>query len=106
MGSDAFQGIERWHQWQRLVELAHLVVMYRPGCTLPSLSVWARERLVERAADFNERAAGGLLFQKVTPQSISGTGLRAALARHEDVQVWLPPPVWDYIRQHHLYPGT
>jgi len=106
MGSDAFQGLETWHQWQRLSELAHLVVMYRPGCTLPYLSVWARERLVERPADLASVAAGRLLFQKVTPQHISGTGLRAALARREDVRTWLPPPVWDYIQRHHLYPGT
>jgi nicotinate-nucleotide adenylyltransferase len=105
MGSDAFQGLESWHDWQRLPELSHLVVMYRPGCTLPYLSVWARERLVERPTQLADSAAGRLLFQKVTPQHVSGTGLRTALARHESVQSWLPPPVWEYIRNHRIYPG-
>lgn len=105
LGSDAFQGLETWHEWQRLPDLAHLVVMYRPGCTLPYLSVWARSRLVEGPAQLADVAAGRLLFQKVTPQHISGTRLRAAIARHEPVQSWLPPPVWEYIRNHHVYPG-
>jgi nicotinate-nucleotide adenylyltransferase len=106
MGSDAFQSLESWHEWQRLPELANLVVMYRPGCTLPYLSMWARSLLVERPVQLAEVAAGRLLFQKVTPQHVSGTSLRAAMARHEPVQSWLPPAVWEYICNHHLYPGT
>jgi nicotinate-nucleotide adenylyltransferase len=105
MGSDAFQGLESWHEWRRLPELAHMVVMYRPGCTLPYLSVWARERLVERPAQLADTAAGRLLFQKVTPQPISGTSLRAAIGRGEPVQSSLPPSVWEYIRNHRVYPG-
>ena len=36
MGLDAFEGIETWHQWQRLPELAHFIVMTRPGWEFPA----------------------------------------------------------------------
>jgi nicotinate-nucleotide adenylyltransferase len=106
MGSDAFQGIESWREWRRLPELAHVVVMYRPGCTLPGLAPWARERLAETPAQLADSAAGRLLFQKVAPLDISGTRLRAAIARGESVDAWLPSTVRDYLRSHHVYPGT
>ena len=31
MGMDAFAGLESWHQWQRLFDYAHVVVITRPG---------------------------------------------------------------------------
>ncbi len=34
MGADAFADLTSWHQWKRLLELAHLVVATRPGTEL------------------------------------------------------------------------
>jgi nicotinate-nucleotide adenylyltransferase len=31
LGSDAFLSLPTWHDWQRLFDLAHIVVMQRPG---------------------------------------------------------------------------
>ena len=33
VGEDAFAGLERWKEWQRLLDYAHLVVLTRPGDT-------------------------------------------------------------------------
>lgn len=107
MGMDAFAGIESWHQWARLPALAHLVVMHRPGSPLPAraadLPEWARARVARSPRALAAQPAGSILFQPVTPQDISGTRIRAAIAAGEDVRAWLPPAVWQYIDTHNLY---
>jgi nicotinate-nucleotide adenylyltransferase len=105
MGSDAFNGLETWHAWQRLPELAHLIVMHRPGSVLLPLPAWAQKRRAERSTQLRDSAAGRIWLQLVTPQEISGTLLRAAIGRGEPTQEWLPPSVSEYIRDHKLYEG-
>ena len=103
MGTDAFGGIEGWRQWQRLPELAHIIILQRPGSTMTAPSAWARSRLCRDLRELAHTAAGRILFQPVTPQDISGTHLRAALARGEAVESWLPRPVLEFIRANGLY---
>jgi nicotinate-nucleotide adenylyltransferase len=105
MGADAFGGIESWHDWVSLPELAHLVVMHRPGWEVrpAQLPEWARLRLADTSADLARAPAGRLWFQPVTLQDISATRVRAAVAHHEPVTAWLPVPVADFIRTHHVY---
>jgi nicotinate-nucleotide adenylyltransferase len=39
----------------------------------------------------------------MAPIPISGTEIRARIARAEDVSAMVPGPVLEYIRRHHLY---
>jgi nicotinate-nucleotide adenylyltransferase len=106
MGLDAFEGIESWHQWQRLPELAHFIVMTRPGWELPAgekLPSWVRDRLVREKSKLTQTSAGMIYFQAVTPQDISATRIREALARGEPVEAWLPSDVLEYIRANRVY---
>lgn len=105
MGMDAFRGFETWNEWERIPDLAHLVVLHRPGWDVNAapLPEWARLRWTDSVADLARTPAGRLLFQPVTLQDISGTHLRAALARHEPVEALLPAPVLEYIRTYHIY---
>jgi len=104
MGMDAFLELETWHQWTRLPELAHLIVMQRPGWQMPeNLPAWAAPRVCRAPQALAAAEAGCIYFQPVTPQDISATRLRAAIARGESVAGQLPPAVWDYVRTHRLY---
>ena len=106
MGLDAFEGIETWHQWQRLPDLAHFIVMTRPGWELPAggkLPPWARDRVVRETSKLAEASAGKIYFQAVTPQDISATRIRESLAHHESVEAWLPSAVLEYIRANRVY---
>jgi len=104
IGVDAFRDIETWHQWARLPELAHLVVMQRPGWAFPDpLPAWAIPRLSRDARELTGQVAGRIYFQTTAPQDISATRLRAAIGRGESVEGQLPPAVWDYIRQNRIY---
>jgi nicotinate-nucleotide adenylyltransferase len=107
MGMDAFLGIEAWHQWQRLPELGHFVVMTRPGWIFPAnaakLPAWALARVTHERSDLASNAAGRIFFQPVTPQDISATRIRGAILRGEQVTGLLPPAVLDYIRDNRIY---
>ena len=106
LGLDAFEGIETWHQWQRLLELAHIIVMTRPGWSLPArdaLPPWAQARLARGPGDLTQASAGKIYFQTVAPQDISATHIRESIARGEAVDGLLPPAVLDYLRANRIY---
>lgn len=103
LGLDAFLGLSSWHRWQALFDLAHVVVMSRPGWQAGELPAWARPHQIKALADLRERPGGGLVFQALRPHSISSTEIRARLARGESVQGLLPEAVIDYIYSKHIY---
>ena len=86
VGADAFLGLPAWHRWRELFELAHVIVVARPGTALdltraPSLLPdWERRRTDDVGA-LAASAAGAIVVQPVTPHDISATSIRSALAR-------------------------
>lgn len=107
MGTDAFRGLTTWYQWERLFELAHIVVMERPGSPLSVLASglppWAQPRLC-RERERLARAAGGLIvLQPVQPQEVSASAIRAMIAAGRTPQGLLPDAVWNYIQVNRLY---
>jgi len=103
IGADQFRSFETWHRWQEIPALAHLVVLNRPGTLFGTLPTWARARACEDFRFLRESPAGQLAFLSVSPQDISATRIRAALARGESVQGLLPEAVLDYIRINQVY---
>ncbi len=106
MGSDAFAGLDSWQQWQRLPELAHLVVMARPGegipADCPAYRLWLQRGITEPSR-LRESAAGSILLQTLTQHPVSATMIRQALTDQEDEIKGLAPAVLDYINSEQLY---
>jgi nicotinate-nucleotide adenylyltransferase len=112
LGADAFRGLPTWHRWRDLFDLAHLVVVERPGVDLeaglpaPLLAV-LRERLVAGPEGLLTRPAGAILRQPIAPLDVSATEIREHIATRADAAEMnrglLPPAVLAYIDLHHLY---
>jgi nicotinate-nucleotide adenylyltransferase len=113
IGADAFAGLAQWRRWEQLFTLAHFLVVERPGTqfdleTLPAelRTQWQR-RLTTDAKRLARTLAGAILRVAVTPQPISASAIRAALARGDagrnDVRGLLPAPVLAYIDRNQLY---
>jgi nicotinate-nucleotide adenylyltransferase len=112
LGADAFRGLPSWHRWHEIFDLAHVVVVERPGVDLaadlaaPLLPVW-RERLVADPAALFARPAGAIYVQPIAPLAVSASSIRAALAQRDagggEWRRLLPPAVLAYIDLHHLY---
>jgi nicotinate-nucleotide adenylyltransferase len=103
IGADQFRSFETWHRWQEIPDLAHLVVLSRPGAPPGNLPAWAHSRLCDDFSALRAAPSGRLAFLSVSPQDISATQIRAALARGESVQGLLPEVVLDYIRTNQVY---
>lgn len=103
IGIDAFDKLDTWHQWQRLFNFAHVVVMTRPGYKHSPLCRFLEDRLVDQSKQLLEQSAGCLYFQNVTQLDISATAIRELLANGKDPRFLLPDSVIDYIKQHKLY---
>ena len=111
IGIDAFMHINHWHQWPRLFELAHFVVLNRPGFAVsqalsPALNEVWQGRLTRSASTLTSATHGSIFLHTVTPQTISATVIRntiAAGASDEALVSLLPMPVLAYIRAHQLY---
>ncbi len=106
LGMDAFGGLERWHQWQRLIELAHIVVTRRPGglsSSSEAVAGLAARRQVGEGSLLRRQPAGLIYFQNVTQLDISATEIRAILAKKGDVRFLMPEPVRQYIVENQFY---
>ena len=106
LGYDAFLGLPRWHQWQRLIELSHLVITHRPGWNHDDLDE-TLQNLMEQHEIAPERmarqAAGGLIFVPVTQLDISASGIREQIRAGQDIRYLLPDPVYEMIKEQQLY---
>lgn len=106
LGTDAFRELATWRRWRELTDLAHLVVMRRPGPDQPlppPLDAFAVPRLVDDPATLWRRPAGGILIQPITQLAISATRIRALLARGLSPRYLLPDAVLARIRDRGLY---
>ena len=113
VGADAFRGLPTWHRWRELFDLAHLVVVPRPGVAvdadLPNTlaAQWHARRRDDPGA-LRSSPAGTIFVQPVAPHAISSSQVRAALARggarSVEIAGLLPSAVLAYIQSHGLYP--
>ncbi|MDX1380250.1 MAG: nicotinate-nucleotide adenylyltransferase [Xanthomonadales bacterium] len=106
IGQDSANGLHRWHRWQALFELAHLVVMTRPGARHDYERELARElgaRTVDDRAPLLSEPAGRVLYLAITQLAISSTGIREMIAAGRSPRFLLPDPVLTYIEDRGLY---
>jgi nicotinate-nucleotide adenylyltransferase len=106
LGNDAFSIMNTWHGWGKIPELVHLIIINRPGITLPNLP-WMHDLLEKRNTDNIQNLSsqpGGYVFQHtIKPIAMSATKIRQQLNAGTDLSDQLTPEVISYIRQHHLY---
>lgn len=112
VGADALIGLPQWHRWHDLFELGHLVVAERPGMMLDSslpvalLPEW-NARLTSDPVLLRRTPFGAIYRQRITPQPISASAIRATIAEGHDgvaaVRGLLPDSVLAYIERNGLY---
>jgi len=95
LGMDAFCGLHTWHQWQRVLQLCHVVVTGRPGFDWPSepaLQVLEACRCTD-PGELKRLEAGRILLQSVTQLDISASEIRRQLQSGLDIRYLLPEAV-------------
>ena len=111
LGSDAFLQLHTWHQWTRLFELTHIVVMQRPGRPVgnamaqadDSLRQQYQNRLAPTPQLLHESASGHIVVLDMPQLDISATDIRRRAAQHKNLRYLLPDAVAHYIQINQLY---
>ncbi len=104
-GADAFAEIETWRRYPEVLDLAHFVVIARPGSPLESI-VSRLPALAGRMTRGAGPAVAGqtaiFLVHARTPD-VSSTEIRRRVASGEPLDGLVPPAVEAHIVQHRLY---
>ncbi len=104
-GADAFAEIATWSRYPAVLDLAHFVVVTRPGTPLETL----QGRLPDLAGRLRSPATidaatgtGVVLLEAATPD-VSSTAIRGRAAHGFSLAGLVPPRVEQYIRRQGLY---
>lgn len=107
MGWDAFANISSWHRYKELLDLAHLIIIARPGAkqelATPEQELLSQHRLLPQE-DLTASPAGRILRLQLPSQlEISATKIRRLLANGQSARYLLPCTVLNYLQEHQLY---
>jgi nicotinate-nucleotide adenylyltransferase len=93
VGADSFLDLPRWHEPERLLELAEWIVVSRPGFPLANLS----------DLGLTPYQRGRVHLLQTVHEDVAATGLRERLEAGDPCADVLDPAVSAYIQAHRLY---
>jgi nicotinate-nucleotide adenylyltransferase len=118
-GADAFVEIETWYRFPAVLELAHFVVVSRPGTPASQLAdrlPQLRRRMVVPSARLRQGTRGhasdplpdhpSVFLIDAPTTDVSSTEVRRRLRAGERISGLVPAPVEAHIRRHRLYLET
>ena len=105
LGADAFAEIATWRRFPAVLDLAHFVVVTRPGTSLSGVDDRAPELAGRRrtAGDVSDAPGTGIILVEAATPPVSSTVIRARSAQGFSLAGLVPPRVEQYIRRHGLY---
>lgn len=108
IGADSLLGLPGWHEWEQLLDLAHLVVADRPGSPLDGeLPAALTDRLQEAwtgsAAELLQSPAGRVLRLHQPLQAESATAVRSLIGSGGAWRDLVPANVANFIIENRLY---
>ena len=113
LGSDAYAEVDTWSRPERLLELAHVVVIGRPGSTqatatpLPPIAAREACRYDPRIAAHVHRSGHRLRALAIDGLEASSSEVRSRIRKGESIRELTGPDVARYVREHGLYlPGA
>jgi nicotinate-nucleotide adenylyltransferase len=93
VGADSFLDLPRWHEPERLLEVAEWIVVSRPGFPLANLS----------ALGLTPHQRGRVHLLQTVHEDVAATNLRERLEGGDPCTDVLGPEVCAYIQARHLY---
>ena len=107
LGTDAFAEIAAWYGFPSFLDLAHFVVIARPGTAIETATARTPQlRTRMRGAPHGEAIADGptrIFLVDAQTHDVSSTAIRERLAAARTIDDLVPAPVARHILTHHLY---
>lgn len=105
MGEDAFVQLDQWHEWETIIQLAHIIVVTRPNQIISwpkQIKTFFNKHRCSEVKSLCQQPAG-FIYQLNIQMNISSTDIRAYLSQHPSLEQVCPKEVAYYILQHNLY---
>lgn len=107
IGYDAFLLLPQWHQWRKIIMLAHLIVINRSAFAKQPISE-IMQKFLENYQNKNKKEllntqAGHVFLFDAGNYDISSTSIREDIKKGADVKNKLPYSVYEYIKHQGLY---
>ena len=109
VGTDILENLDRWHRWEELLSLAHLVVMARPGWQHPqsgTVATWLDAHRGENVDLLHQQASGAVFLQTLRQLPISATEIREMIGAGRSPRYLVPDAVWEKIQLSGAYGGA
>lgn len=106
LGEDAFASFHQWHEWEKIIGLAHLGIIKRSGFDfdhVPVLSEFLAGYLVDDIRELRQAAAGKIAYLNLTPVDISASMVRERIKQGLCIDNLVPSAVMKYIETNKLY---
>lgn len=106
VGQDAFNLLHTWYEWKRLFELAHIVILTRPGSRVeypPELTMQTEPRSVCTLKDLHKTRAGAIMRLEVESIDISATQIKHLIGSGHSPVSLTPAAVVKFIKENKLY---
>ncbi len=116
MGADSWEEITTWREWQRLMDLADLIVVTRPGHEVSTKHPWGKGAVVVDARGLAKDEVAAIkaedhkrvFISDAVMVDVSATKVRQAARedRTNELERLVPLAVANYIRKYRLYRNT
>lgn len=109
IGTDSFNTLPTWYEWETLVSLCHIAVFKRPHERVsdhPKLQSYLQQAHTNEASDLHRAIAGRCIFLEGPLVDISSSQIRAQLSANMLCLDALPNCIREYVLKHKLYAET
>jgi len=120
IGADSLYNLDKWYEWENLLDYCHLVVMRRDDEQFsppPAVQAWLDCHVTNDKNVIHVKPAGHVVLTNTPLYSVSSTEIRDVLANAKNAvkagtpnsssvsssNLWLEESVLNYINEHQLY---
>ncbi|GFD96586.1 nicotinate-nucleotide adenylyltransferase [Alteromonas sp. KUL156] len=120
IGADSLYNLDKWYEWENLLDYCHLVVMRRDDEQFsppPAVQAWLDCHVTNDKNVIHVKPAGHVVLTNTPLYSVSSTEIRDVLANAKNAvkagtpnsssvsssNLWLDESVLNYINEHQLY---
>jgi len=106
LGVDSFNSLPDWHDWQKILDLSHLLVLSRHGAILSTETLSAvniKRRLVDTSEQMLASPNGKIIFCENFDYDMASSKIRGKITRGDDVSAELDIETIQYIEDNSLY---
>ena len=108
MGIDTFEQFDKWHSFEHILQICHLIVMSRPRWQLPQHFNDLPKGLQNQVQNFTTaqvqlKTNTSIFFAPLKETALSSTQIRSGLLKGKNMKPTMPKLSADHIDKHKLY---